>query len=222
MRIDTWRRFGTNPQTFAAWALDQLEPAAGCRLLDAGCGYGNVYHRLLSERGVRPVGLDLSAGMLREAAAACFPVRGDLTALPFRDQSFDRVMCNHALYHLADRHAAMSELKRVTRSGGRLILSTNSEHHLPELHEIAEAPRRRAPFRLEDIDEVRTVFPNVEVREFLNVLVFEEAKPVVDYAATSISDAPVLDMIGQRAQAIIDRDGAFRTSAKAGCFVVEI
>ena len=219
-RVDTWRRYGTNPQSFPAWALDQLDPPAGCDLLDAGCGYGNVYHELLAVRGVCPIGLDLSPGMLREAAGGCRAVLGDVAALPFTEAAFDRVMCNHVLYHVADRAAAMRELKRVTRPGGRLILSTNSERYLPELNELTGRPRRRLPFRLEDVEEVRAVFPNVEVREYQNEVVFEDVQAVMDLAVTSVTDAHVLRRIREGVQAIIDRDGRCRSSAPAGCFVV--
>jgi ubiquinone/menaquinone biosynthesis C-methylase UbiE len=222
VRIETHRRHGTNPVSFPDWVLDQLDPPPGCSLLDAGCGYGNVYHQLLASRGVQPIGLDRSPGMLREAAPGCHAVLGDLVALPFADGAFDRVMCNHVLYHVPDREAAMRELERVTRPGGRVVISTNSDRYLRELHEIAGTSDQRSPFRLEDVDEVRAVFPDAAVREFHNELVFDDAQAVVDYVATSISETARLETVRERVQAIVDRDGAFRTETVAGCFVAEL
>jgi SAM-dependent methyltransferase len=51
-------------------------------------------------------------------------VQADLEALPFDDQSFDIVMCNHVLEHVPDDRAALRELRRVIRPGGSAILQT--------------------------------------------------------------------------------------------------
>jgi ubiquinone/menaquinone biosynthesis C-methylase UbiE len=131
-----------------------LELVSGCSLLDAGCGYGHVYHQALRERGITPVGLDRSLGMLREASAGCRPVQGDLVELPFRDAAFDRVMCNNALYDAADRLAALRELRRVTRSGGRMVLTITADPHT------------------EPLGELRSVFPGAVQHERLKELVF--------------------------------------------------
>jgi SAM-dependent methyltransferase len=49
-------------------------------------------------------------------------VRADLTALPFPDQSFDLVLCNHVLEHIPDDVAAMGEIRRVLRSMGQAVM----------------------------------------------------------------------------------------------------
>lgn len=233
-RIDTHARYGTNPIPFQRWVLDQLAPIAGCALLDAGCGYGHVYHRLLLESAVTPVGLDLSMGMLRQTAATSTPVQGDLGALPFPDAAFDRVMCNHALYHASDRRAALDELARVTRRRGRVVVSTNSGRSLASLNRIVqEAAQRtgrdhdgmqREPFNLESVAEVRAVFPTAEVREFRNPLVFPSPEGVVAYVASSVEPGndDFLTAVEELAAAVVAREGAFRTETIAGCFVADV
>ena len=99
------------------------------RLLDAGCGPGPTLARLAG-RG-RAVGLDASRVQLDLAAAAVPPadlVRGDLTALPFPAEGFDAAVSLGALMHLADadQTAAVEELARVLRPGGRLLVSDGS------------------------------------------------------------------------------------------------
>ena len=121
--------------------LDQLDVRAGQRLLDAGCGEGRHCFGALA-RGAHVVGLDLDAASLRRAAGALAAgarqrgalgamLRGDTFALPFRDASFDRVICAEVMEHVHDYRGAARELARVLRPGGRLavtIPTATSEH----------------------------------------------------------------------------------------------
>jgi ubiquinone/menaquinone biosynthesis C-methylase UbiE len=93
--------------------------------LDAACGTGRHAARLAAA-GHRTVGIDRSEAMLAVAhdKAPLVDWRiGELEALPFDDGSFDIVVCSLALSHLADPSAAIAELARVLRTGGRLVVS---------------------------------------------------------------------------------------------------
>ena len=102
-----------------------LEPLPAGRALDAACGTGR-HARLLVDRGHEVVGIDLTPEMLSRAAAnvpeASF-IQGDLRDVPAPDEHFDVVVCGLALAHLADLGAAVSELARVLKRGGRLLVS---------------------------------------------------------------------------------------------------
>ncbi|MFI5491458.1 methyltransferase domain-containing protein [Actinoplanes sp. NPDC051859] len=111
----------------AAWQA--LRPAPGQRLLDAGCGAGDVARELAA--AVAPdgevVALDHSEGTLAAARARHTEgdityVTGDVGALDFDDETFDGVWCERVLQHVADADAAIGELARVTRTGGRVCL----------------------------------------------------------------------------------------------------
>lgn len=102
-----------------------LRDLAPGRALDAACGTGRQL-RLLTELGHETVGVDASAEMLSRARAAqpAADVReGDLLALPFEGGDFDVAVCALALGHLRELDAAIRELARVLRRGGRLIVS---------------------------------------------------------------------------------------------------
>ncbi len=97
-------------------------------ILDAGCGPG-TYGLILAEQGYRVVGLDISQKTLelarRRAAGkglAFLPVTGDLETLPFRAESFDVCFCAYTLHHFPDNNAAVAELTRVLKPGGRMVL----------------------------------------------------------------------------------------------------
>jgi SAM-dependent methyltransferase len=96
-------------------ALEDVPP--GGLVLDAPCGTG-VLGRALRARGLRVVGLDISAAMLEVARGrgGLGHVRADLDRLPWRDRSFDAVVCNRFLMHLppARRTEAFASLARLT------------------------------------------------------------------------------------------------------------
>jgi SAM-dependent methyltransferase len=111
-------------------AVRALGAAPGERVLDAGCGTGLTSRRLVRS-GCRVVALDVSEqslGRLRRVLGDWDPdyVQGDLAALPFADNSFDRVLCANALQQVPGagaRAACVAELLRVLRPGGTLALT---------------------------------------------------------------------------------------------------
>jgi ubiquinone/menaquinone biosynthesis C-methylase UbiE len=113
-------------------ALD-LEP--GMRVLDAGCGTGNL-ELFISEKDHPPVtieALDFSPEMLARAQKKCAHLdwihfsRGNLNApLPYEDGTFDRVVSVNVLYTLDDWDATMSELLRVLKPEGKMALTSSS------------------------------------------------------------------------------------------------
>lgn len=106
-----------------------LRLPARALVLDVACGTGDLCCEL-SSRGFRPVGVDLSWGMLA-AARRCGPyVQGDALALPVRDAACDGVTCGFALRNVADLGSLFAELARVIRPGGRLAILEVAEPRL--------------------------------------------------------------------------------------------
>lgn len=96
--------------------------AEGARVLEVGCGTGLILARL-SQLASDAVGVDLSPGMLAHARERGLEVHeASATALPFEDASFDVVCSFKVLAHVADIERAMSEMARVVRPGGRVIV----------------------------------------------------------------------------------------------------
>jgi demethylmenaquinone methyltransferase/2-methoxy-6-polyprenyl-1,4-benzoquinol methylase len=96
----------------------------GDRVLDACCGTGDLALAAEREGGV-VTGLDFSPRMLERARRKSATVRwveGDLLALPFDDASFDAATVGFGVRHVADLDAALVELGRVLRPGGRLAI----------------------------------------------------------------------------------------------------
>ncbi len=121
--------------------LERLDIREGHLLLDAGCGEGRHCFGAL-ERGARVVGLDLDFEAMRlahrrlrsrgeELESTGTMLQGNTFGLPFADATFDRVICSEVMEHVHDYGAAVAELARVTKPGGRIavtIPTATSEH----------------------------------------------------------------------------------------------
>lgn len=95
------------------------------KALDVGCGTGR-YSNLLAEAGYSVTGIDQSSIMLEKAKAKVLNakfINGQITDLPFSDKSFDIAICALVLTHSKSLTRAISEIKRVVRRGGKIILS---------------------------------------------------------------------------------------------------
>lgn len=106
-----WRR-----RTVAALRL-----GPGSLVLDLACGTGDLC-RELAAQGLRPVGADLSHGMLASARTGAPLVQADALRLPVADGRADGATCGFALRNLVELAPFLAELARVVRPGGRIAL----------------------------------------------------------------------------------------------------
>jgi demethylmenaquinone methyltransferase/2-methoxy-6-polyprenyl-1,4-benzoquinol methylase len=122
-RMDVgWRR-----RTVASLGL-----ARGARVVDLACGTGDLC-RELAAQGARPIGVDLSYGMLAAARTSAPLLQGDALRLPLPDAAVDGVTCGFALRNFASLPPFFAELARVTRPGGRIALLEVAEPPNPLL-----------------------------------------------------------------------------------------
>jgi ubiquinone/menaquinone biosynthesis C-methylase UbiE len=120
-----------------AWALRRgfllQNVAAGDRVLDVGCGEGRFASELL-RAGMSVLGIDVAEEPLRRAherdpALDLRLVDGD-ESWPIGDASFDAVWAGETIEHVLDTAGWLSEVRRVLRPGGRLLLSTPAHGRL--------------------------------------------------------------------------------------------
>jgi len=173
--------------------LDAAEVRSGARALDVASGPGYVA-AAAAARGARVTGVDFSLAMVRLARAQNSGVKfrkGNAESLPFPDGSFDAVVMNFGMLHLARPEHALSEALRVLRPGGRyaftvwakpeealgfgIILEAVRKHGNPDV----SLPPGPPFFRFSDARESETVlkiagFQKVSVQRVPQVWRFSE------------------------------------------------
>lgn len=105
-----------------AYIFHRIQPKAGDRILEAGCGTGAVLSDLPPNLTVH--GLDIDPVALEQCrihASATALTLGDALSLPYADKSFDIAYCHFLLLWVRDPLRALLEMKRVTRPGGNVV-----------------------------------------------------------------------------------------------------
>jgi SAM-dependent methyltransferase len=112
--------------------IERLRLGPGSQVLELGCGTGDDARRLAGEVGPqgRVVGIDVSQAMVaearRRAEGSGLPVEfrvGDATALDLPDGAFDAVRSERMFLYVPDPATVLAEIRRTTRSGGRVVVS---------------------------------------------------------------------------------------------------
>ncbi|HEY2846134.1 MAG TPA: class I SAM-dependent methyltransferase [Bryobacteraceae bacterium] len=103
--------------------LDHLGDLSGKRVADVGCGKGR-FARIVKERnpGASVVALDLAEAMLQPIPAEIERVAASMTALPLATAAFDGAYATESLEHAIDIPAAVAELARIVKPGGRIVI----------------------------------------------------------------------------------------------------
>ena len=113
-------------------ALRRLDLPHGSTVLDLASGTGDLCEGLRAG-GLRPIGMDLSMGMLAAARTPVPLVQADALDLPVSDGSVDGATCGFALRNLRDLEPFFDELARVIRPAGRIALLEVAEPANPVL-----------------------------------------------------------------------------------------
>jgi SAM-dependent methyltransferase len=191
--------------TGVATGVDAREPALAAiraakpqRVLEVGCGWGELAEWIARDTGAEVVAIDLSARMVELARERGVDARvDDVQELPFSDGEFDLVVAAWMLYHVPDLERGTAEIARVLRPGGRLIAITNSIMHLIELRELVGSGRSTISFSRENGEAIlRRQFARVRREDVDGYLEFPDRAAVERYVRSSIAMSPFVDRLG--------------------------
>jgi SAM-dependent methyltransferase len=172
--------------------VDAVVAAAPGRVLEVGCGWGELAEWIARETGADVVAVDLSPRMVDLARERGVDARlADVEELPFADETFDVVVAAWMLYHVPDLERGLAEIARVLRPGGTLVAATNSRLHLQELRDLVGSGPSMLKFSREDGEEhLRRHFATTERIDVDGVLELTDRAAVEDYVSASISMSP--------------------------------
>ena len=210
------------PAIFGRWASQVLASAhigPTDRVLDVGCGTGALARTAADHVSTgQVVGVDRNPGMLAVARRIKPEIdwrEGDAKQLPFEDASFDVVVSQFALMYFAERRAALAEMMRVLKPGGRLAVAVwGPFEHATSYVILTDIARRRcgdlasevlaAPFVLGNKDKLLGLFQSAGIENvtvtlhagsmsFPSIAIFVEAEikgsPLAEQLGAMPSDA---------------------------------
>ena len=149
------------------------------RVLDVGCGTGALLESLRA-RATEIWGVDMAPEALRfcaERGLRCVAL-ADAMAVPFPSGHFDVVTAIGIVEHLDDDQAFLSEMKRLLRSGGVLVILTSSFPWLWSMHDVANRHRRRYYLRGFRSKVARAGFQTIRMSH-MNFLLFPALAPAL-------------------------------------------
>ena len=199
-RIAIHERFSTNPQDWVEWLWDIMQLPRQGRVLELGGGTGRLWHEHRQQLGQLQISYsDHSLGMVQTAKNQLADLaqlnfsQVDAHYLPFADSSFDVVIANHMLYHVADQPLALAEIRRVLKPNSLFFAATNGNQHMHEIKELIQAVDPSAdvtPFSLSFTLEngvalLQSQFEQVEMIKFENNLAVTEVEPIVEYVRST-------------------------------------
>ena len=156
----------------------------GGRVLDLGCGTGNVASQIKCDVDASIVGIDLSLEMLKLAKKKSLDVVcGDIDnqPMPFIDGSFQTVVCAYVIHQIKNLDFVLSECYRVLRAGA-LVLLTSSHKQIENQHPIikkffpsyVDIDKSRFP----DIDRIDSILSSLEFKNVIHEEVTVDNIPI--------------------------------------------
>jgi SAM-dependent methyltransferase len=170
----------------------EVVAAAPRRVLEVGCGWGELAQWVARETGAEVVATDLSPRMVELALErGVAALVADVQELPFADGQFDLAIAAWMLYHVPDLARGLDEIARVLEPGGTLVVATNSRFHLQELRELVGSGPSPSTFTRENGEErLSRRFEEIRRIDVDGVLEFDTRELVDDYVRASIAMSP--------------------------------
>jgi len=187
---------GENPEDVAFAAVAETRPA---RLLDVGCGPGELTERFVRDIGAEVRAIDISPRMVELTCARGIAAElGDAEELQFADDEFDCVFAGWVLYHVPGLERAIAECARVLRPGGRMVAATHSVENVWELWELIGCNEPRSPLSFNRSNGKALLerdFSSVEQRDVESHLVFPDSASIRTFVAATMDRAHYADHV---------------------------
>lgn len=207
--------YNINKIDFDKWCFDQINFPSDSRVLELGCGTGKFWLKNKDniDKSLDITLSDFSKSMLKIAKDKLKEVdykfkyeEINMENIPYEDNSFDVVIAEHMIYFAPNVEKALSEIRRVLKTGGVLYASANSCETMAELNKLVEKfdsslgidnNGYSTRFELENGEGIlKKYFNSVEVEILEGKIIVNQAEPVVSYKASTIQGTSIL--IGEK------------------------
>lgn len=211
-RRRAWSEFREGPSPDDV-ALDAVRRARPRRVLEVGCGWGELAERI-AETGADVMAIDRSFRMAQLALERGVRISvADAQALPFDAERFDLVIANAVMYHIPDLDRALREVGRVLSPRGVFIATTFDTGRFSELWDLVERTPPTLPFNAETAaSDLRRHFRKVNTEHGQQAMVFPSADEVRSYLEATITMKDISDRVP-------DFEGPFRATRRFAVFV---
>ena len=240
VRIQLHEKFSTNQQGWFPWLYSQINFNGVYRLLEIGCGNGQLWEKnTLNLRNREFFLSDSSEGMVKEVRQKygsqfnCIVV--DCEQIPFKDHYFDSILANHVLFYLNDLDQGLQEIRRVLKPNGFFYCSSYGQNHMKEINDIVKEFDDRivlssnnlySKFGLENGEKIlRKYFDSVQLKNYEDSLVIDEAQPLIDYIMSCHGNqneiiGPQMNRFKEYINQILKKN-KIKVSKEAGLFICQ-
>lgn len=134
------------------------------KILDIGCEYGNL-HSLIYNKNL--YGLDLNPKEYRKNV-----VKGDAQSIPFRNSTFNSLVCGELIEHLENPKKFLQECKRILKKNGLIILSTPNKNSL--INKLFKSYHHHEHISLFDIKSLKTLVSKYFIVQKIIILPYDK------------------------------------------------
>jgi ubiquinone/menaquinone biosynthesis C-methylase UbiE len=234
--------YRTSFQSWVTWLHEQLNLPENGRLLDLGCGLGDLWQKSYLNHVDQLLCLsDLSVSMMYKVreifkdnpAISCALINASV--LPFCSASFANIFAFGLLDQLPSIEQALQEIRRVLQPGGLFYASAGGQYHLKEIRDLikpflptAEYGGDPERFGLENGERVLApFFRQVELRPYTDKLIFLDEDPLLAYALSEPSvrqqlTAEKLAAFKQHVAQELARKGKIQVTINKGLFIASL
>lgn len=219
MRISLHTKYSTNPLGFGNWMFSQYDIFPSSRLLELGCGTGDLWKSKLHVLDPRTelTLTDFSESMvsitreaLGERANISYAVV-NIEAIPYADRSFDRIIANMMLYHVPNLNQGLSEVARVLKDDGIFYCAIYGENGMMPflaglLQDYGITDHTNKRFTLQNGAAIlKQYFSQIQRLDYEDSLAVTDIDDVLDYASSLTSRSPIAGLKRQDVKAVLEK-----------------
>lgn len=238
-RIYLHDHFSNSEISWFEWLFKQIDFSKVYRLLEVGCGNGELWSYNHYDLRNREIFLsDNSVGMLEEVKGRLGNDYNylvlDCLAIPFKNDFFDTLLANHVLFYLSDLDLGLKEIRRVLKDGGTFYCTTYGLNHMKEISALVSEFDSHVKlshvnlannFGIENGKEILSkYFKEVEFRRYEDYLLVDDARSLVNYIMSCHGNQK--EYLGSRLKEfelyledLIKTNGGIRITKDCGVFI---